>query len=411
MAEVFRSTLIGAEGFTRSVAIKRILGSYSDDPTFAEMFTNEAHIASLLSHPNIVSVLDFDRDDDGQLFLVMELVEGLDLARLRQRTNLPVPVIAFVAAEVLRALTFAHGLEHGGRPLSIVHRDVSPHNILVSWDGAVKLSDFGIAKAVETTRVTQSGMIKGKVGYMSPEQVEGLDLDGRSDLFALGIVLHELLTGERLFGGAPDRVVLNQILIKPIEPPSARNPTVPGSLDRICMRLLERDLAKRYRDAASALDDLLAAGVVGPRGLLDLADILRGLGERPALVPEAALTEPVPTHPIVTRTSRSPIDRVRPAWPWTVLLLAALVGAGAVVMGLPSDPRPAPAPAIPSRPAALRAPATATTAPIVETPAEAIHSEEPVKAGAQKRKRRTDDGILPPESRKRIGDGILRPNL
>src|SRR5688572_16208050 len=265
MAEVYRSTLVGAEGFSRTVAVKRILGSYSADPTFAEMFVNEANIASLLSHPNIVSVLDFDRDDSGQLFLVMELIEGWDLKRLTDRGRLPVPIVAFVVAEVLRALAFAHSLEKDGRTLSIVHRDISPHNVLVSWDGAVKLSDFGIAKAAEATRVTQSGLIKGKVSYMSPEQAEGGRLDGRSDLFAAGILLHELLTGQRLFGGAPDRVVLNRILIAPIEPPSKTSPEVPRALDDVCMKLLARDLNERYQRAEEAIEDLLSSDLISPR--------------------------------------------------------------------------------------------------------------------------------------------------
>jgi serine/threonine protein kinase len=275
MAEVYRSTLIGVEGFTRTVAVKRILGNFSADTTFAEMFVNEANIASLLTHPNIVSVLDFDRDDSGQLFLVMELVEGCDLKQLADEGSLPVELSTFVTGEVMRALSFAHSLEREGRSLAIVHRDISPHNVLVSWDGAVKLSDFGIAKATEATRVTQTGLIKGKVSYMSPEQVEGLDLDSRSDLFSAGILLHELLTGRRLFDGPSDRAVLNRILIGDIAPPSATNPEVPPALDRICMRLLERELERRYQRAQDVIEDLLLTNLISPRAQFDLARLMK----------------------------------------------------------------------------------------------------------------------------------------
>ncbi len=382
MAEVYRSTLVGAEGFSRTVAVKKILGSFSADPIFAEMFVNEANIASLLNHPNIVSVLDFDRDDSGQLFLVMELIEGCDLKQLVDRGRLPFSIAGFIACEILRALAFAHALEQEGRPLSIVHRDISPHNVLVSWDGAVKLSDFGIAKAAEATRVTQSGLIKGKIGYMSPEQVEGLPLDGRSDLFAVGILLHEILTGQRLFGGAPDRVVLNRILIAPMEPPSRIIPEIPPALDAICMKLLDREVEHRYQHAGEALEALLSSDLISPRAQLDLARMIKARLDDPPRLPavapvEAALTEPIPTRRLQdstrTHTTGSPLaEPGRRARGPIALALAAAVAAILVVRltrDVPGPPVPTPVQAIAPLPAQTPPPPpTPTRLRITSTP-------------------------------------------
>jgi len=204
MAEVFRGTMVGAEGFERPVAIKRILPSLSQDAAFATLFVNEARLSARLHHPNVVQVLDFDRDQDGRLFLVMELVEGRSLDEIVRDSALPAPVVAYLAAELLRGLTHVHALadEHG-RPLGLVHRDVSPHNVLVSWEGSVKLADFGLAKAMAVVSGTQSLAIKGKPLYMAPEQVTSpADVDQRADLFAVGAVLYELLTRRRVYQGS-----------------------------------------------------------------------------------------------------------------------------------------------------------------------------------------------------------------
>src|SRR6185436_11069226 len=168
MAEVFLGSMLGAEGFSRKVAIKRVLPGFSDNPAFAQMFVSEAQISSRLQHPNIVSVLDFDRDADGRLFLVMELVDGQDLDALNASGLLPLPVVIHVIAEVLRGLGFAHDLPTTSGLRGVVHRDVSPHNVLLSWEGAVKVSDFGIAKARAASEATASAFIKGKPAYMSP---------------------------------------------------------------------------------------------------------------------------------------------------------------------------------------------------------------------------------------------------
>jgi serine/threonine protein kinase len=256
MAEVFRGTMVGAEGFAREVAIKRVLPGFSTVPQFATMFVEEARIASQLVHPNIVQVLDFDRDAEGRHFLVMEFVEGRDLDALRDTGPLPPSMINFVVTEALRGLGYAHNLpvpKQGMRGL--VHRDVSPHNVLLSWEGAVKVSDFGIAKAREATAATASTMIKGKTGYMSPEQANGEQLDGRSDLFAVGVIMWELLTGQSLFVGTTQEAIA-QIFFRPIPKPSTLRPGVPPDLEAVTMRLLERDRNARYATAEQAIADL-----------------------------------------------------------------------------------------------------------------------------------------------------------
>jgi serine/threonine protein kinase len=257
MAEVFAGSTIGAEGFSRPVAIKRVLAGFSDNPTFGNMFVAEARISSQLVHPNIVSVLDFDRDADKRLFLVMELVEGCDLDALIATGLLPVPVVIFVISEVLRGLGYAHDLPGGSGVRGVIHRDVSPHNVLVSWEGAVKLSDFGIAKARTASNATGSEFIKGKPAYMSPEQANAQPLDGRSDLFAVGIMLWEMLVGRRLFVGEDTRSTLAAVLFGQIPRPRSLRSELPKDLERVVMKLLERDLPARYPTAEAALDELL----------------------------------------------------------------------------------------------------------------------------------------------------------
>ena len=303
MAEVFEATLVGAEGFVRPVAVKRVQPSLSSDSSFGQMFVNEARIASFLHHPNIAAVLDFDRDEEGRYFLVMELIRGADLRRLMDTGRLPVPIAVHIAAEMLRGLDYAHELELEGRRLGIVHRDISPHNVMISWDGSVKLVDFGIAKAMAATGISRAGTIKGKVAYMSPEQASALELDGRTDVFAVGVVLHELLVGERLFRGSTEPEILARLLNQPIPHPVELAPQVPGDLDRAVMKMLERDRDARYLSAHAALEALLATSVTSPRAGLELEELLvvRFPGEAPrrrssSAAPDAAARLP-PVNP------------------------------------------------------------------------------------------------------------------
>ncbi len=277
MADVFRATTHGAEGFSRPVAIKRIKKSISNDKGFGKLFVDEARLAASLNHPNVVQTIDFDKDSHGRFYLVMELIEGIDLRKLVSSGRIPVQACVFIAIEILRALDYAHELvDAGGRRITIVHRDISPHNIMLGWQGVVKVVDFGIAKAIERSLVSRSGSLKGKVSYMSPEQVHGHSLDGRSDLFALGIILHEILTGSRLFVDKTEAATLSRLLTQPIPRPSATNDQIPPDLDNIVMRLLERDRTKRFTRAKDAMDALLQCSI-GSKGRLHLETVL---GER-----------------------------------------------------------------------------------------------------------------------------------
>ncbi|MBL9014276.1 MAG: serine/threonine protein kinase [Myxococcales bacterium] len=275
MAEVFLASTIGAEGFSRKVAIKRVLPGFSDNPAFSSMFVAEAQLSSRLVHPNIVSVLDFDRGPDGGLFLVMELVEGKDLDGLNSTGLLPIPVVIFTISEVLRGLGYAHDLPGGADMRGIVHRDVSPHNVLLSWEGAVKVSDFGIAKARSASEATASVFIKGKPAYMSPEQANGSPLDGRSDLFAVGVMLWEMLVGRRLFVGEDTRSTLAAVLFGQIPRPRSIRGDIPKDLEKVVMKLLERDLPARYPTAEAAIHDLLECHDAPKRGREMLIQLLQ----------------------------------------------------------------------------------------------------------------------------------------
>jgi hypothetical protein len=300
MAEVFLGSAVGIEGFSRKVAIKRVLPGFSENPAFAQMFVSEAQISSQLVHPNIVSVLDFDRDPEGRLFLVMELVEGRDLDALVATGVLPFPVVIFVISEVLRGLGYAHDLPGGSDVRGVVHRDVSPHNVLLSWEGAVKVSDFGIAKARAASAATASVFIKGKPAYMSPEQANGERLDGRSDLFAVGVMLWEMLAGRRLFVGEDTRATLAAVLFGQIPRPRSLRGDVPKDVERVAMKLLERDLPARYETAELAIQDLLECSDA-PKAGREL--LVKTLAER---YPQAA-----PVRQSVMRSRGTPVPGVQ----------------------------------------------------------------------------------------------------
>jgi len=274
MAEVFVAEVVGAEGFSRKVAIKRVLPGFSDNPTFAQMFVAEAQITSRLVHPNIVSITDFDRDADGRLFLVMEMVDGKDLDALVATGLLPFPVVIYLITEALRGLGYAHDLPVSSDMRGIIHRDISPHNVLLSWEGAVKVSDFGIAKAKAATEATASLYIKGKPAYMSPEHAGGKPMDGRSDLFAVGVMLWEMVVGTRLFVADDTQATLAAVLFGQIQRPRTIRPDVPKDLERVVMKLLERDVKARYATAEDAITDLLNCAAAPRNGRDDLRRIL-----------------------------------------------------------------------------------------------------------------------------------------
>ena len=263
MAEVFRAVMPGVEGFQRTFVVKRILAARAQSPYFVDMFVQEARINALLHHPNIVQVFDFG-NVSGTYFLAMEYVRGRDvsalLRRLRDRERpCPVGVATFIAHEVAQALGYAHTLTGPeGKPLNIVHRDVSPANVICLRAGGVKLLDFGIAKAIGEPEVEKAGqgMFKGKLSYVAPERIKDLPIDGRSDLFSLGVVLWELLAGQKLFRGKSDFQTLKNVLEMAVPPPSSLRPDVPPELDRIVARALARDPDQRYATGQALAEDL-----------------------------------------------------------------------------------------------------------------------------------------------------------
>lgn len=255
MAEVFRALSVGAAGFQRPVVIKRILPRFSSDPRFVQMFTKEASIAAALDHPNIVQVFDLG-DFEGDLFMVLEYVPGIDLGsvlKMLSRTSQRIPpqLAAFIGVDLCKALECAHGhIGRDSKPQPVVHRDISPQNILLSTSGAVKLADFGLAMALGTKRMTKPGTVKGKAGYMSPEQAcDSRDIDTRSDLFSLGVVLFETITGRRLFSSKTCYETVKNIRERQIPPLSKYIPDIPSVLEELVLALLERDRESRPESA------------------------------------------------------------------------------------------------------------------------------------------------------------------
>ena len=262
MAEVYLAKSTGASGVSKFLAVKRILPQFSDNPEFIEMFKEEAKIAVNLNHGNVVSIFDFGVEKK-QFFLVMEYVEGQNLRQVlnhlkRDSKNFTIDQIVYIIKEVSAGLDHAHRCLDGttGKPLNITHRDMSPQNVMLSFEGEVKIVDFGIAKAESQVETTRAGTIKGKFGYMSPEQADGQTVDLRTDIFSLGIILWELLTNDRLFQSNSDAGTLRKIRECQIPPLRKLNPSVPLELERISNKALAKDKGLRYQTAAAFHRDL-----------------------------------------------------------------------------------------------------------------------------------------------------------
>lgn len=266
MAEVYRGKMVGAAGFEKRVAIKRILADFAASGEFQRMFLSEAQIMASLVHANIVQVTDFFREND-ELLLVMDFIFGRNLRELLKKTQekgvyIPIPIVLHLIIKTAEALDYAHRKvdDQTGKSLGIIHRDVSPQNIMLSFDGEAKIVDFGIAKLASSAEKTQTGVLKGKFGYMSPEQIEGLTLDYRSDIFSLGVVLYESLVGQKLFQADTEVQVIK--LIQTFRPPrvASLRPQVSEELEKVLHKMLEKDRVKRFQsaiDVAGALVHIL----------------------------------------------------------------------------------------------------------------------------------------------------------
>jgi serine/threonine protein kinase len=335
MAEVFRAVMPGAEGFRRTFVIKKILDRLSQSSAFVEMFVHEARIGALLHHPNIVQVYDFG-SVDGCYFLAMEYVRGHDvlaiIRRLRElRRPFPVAVAAHIAHAVANCLAYAHALTGpDGQSLGIVHRDVTPSNVMCLREGGVKLLDFGIASAVSEFAVekTEQSTFKGKLAYVAPERLRNDMVDGRSDLYSLGVMLWEMLTCRRLFHAHGEADTLHKILEMAVPPPSQQRPDIPPSLDAIVLRMLERDPDNRYQTGmplADDLEDVLRECNFRSNMLPALLVDLFGCGHRssqfalscltPELLAEAADSGSQPAEiPLVSSSSVTLLRRPRLRW-------------------------------------------------------------------------------------------------
>jgi serine/threonine-protein kinase len=261
MAEVWRARAIFEHGESHPVAIKRVLPELSADPLYRQMFDDEARLGMLLRHPNIVRIYDARAVGDA-FIMIMELVDGAALKALfdhahARHVGFPVPAALHIVGELARALAYAHvATDHEGRHLGIVHRDVSPHNVLLGRDGAVKLADFGLANASSHQAVASEGMIGGKLGYLAPEVVQQQPTTTRVDVFAAGIVLWEALTGRRLFHGDTDAETVRAVSRCEVEPASRINASVPKEVDALLARALHPDPQKRLPSAQALVEEL-----------------------------------------------------------------------------------------------------------------------------------------------------------
>ena len=384
MATVYVARQVGAAGFERLVVVKRVHRHLLKDREFYDMFRDEARVASLIHHPNVVSVTDVV-ESDGELFLVMDYVESCAVSTLQKNVRdagarLPPAVAARIVADALGGLHAAHeAVDMRGERLDVVHRDVSPQNIIVGVDGTSRLIDFGIAKAARRVTETKSGSMKGKLGYMSPEGAEGRRLDRRADIFAAGVVLHEALTGRRLFQGENEFDTLRLVTETKVPELASVLPGVTGELDRVVRRALERDPARRWSTAAEFLEALeVAIAPASPREVkaclehycgarlgerrAELRALLEGTkepaitgttGEVPAAITRVLDTPAERTVSQVVTTQDQPLPRPRRVSTRALVYGSAVMGAVfAVVVATivaggarpASDPAPRPAP-------------------------------------------------------------------
>ncbi len=295
MGTVYEAIQRGAEGFEKRVAIKTITEKFSDEHQLVEMFIGEAKLVADLVHPNIVQIYQLGKIGKSY-YIAMEFINGTNLGQFMRRhsqlgRSVPVNLSTFIISRVCRGLEYAHSkCDAEGQSLGVVHRDVNPKNIMLDSEGAVKLTDFGVAKARHLLRALEGTVLMGTTRYMSPEQARFEETDARSDLFSMGIVLHELLTGRPLFDARDQMATFEAIIHKPIPGPSELNPDVPEEVDRITLKSLERDREKRYQTASEMVHDLeyyMYNGRYGPTSMT-LAKYLHEIFPelaRPSLAP------------------------------------------------------------------------------------------------------------------------------
>jgi serine/threonine protein kinase len=397
MAELYLARARGIEGFEKVVALKRILPKLAENDEVVTMFLDEARLAATLHHPNLAQVYDIGKEG-GSYFFTMEYIHGEDLDTVVRRAakegrGLSLSNALFVVTQVAAGLHHAHDKKGAdGQPLGTVHRDVSPSNVMVTFDGAVKIVDFGVAKAAARRTKTKSGSIKGKVGYLSPEQARGEEIDRRSDVFALGILLFELTTGTRLFDKQHDYAVLSQLLTKDAPLPSSRVSDYPAELEQIVLRALCRDPEDRYATAQElqlALEDFAREEKLALSSVSLSRFVGEVLGDREDPTATRAVrarsggaaARSAGTAPETLSGSASrpviPLERGLPRALWLVVA-ALVIGAGFLLFGdwggsPPSSPELATSAAPATASTARLAPSTSTSS----RPTDSVTVEEP----------------------------------
>jgi len=400
MAEIYLARATGIEGFEKQVVLKRILPQYADDDEFVSMFLDEARLAATLHHSNVVQVFDIGAVD-GQYFLSMELLQGQDgrhLMRAAARAGgLPIEHALSIVMGVCAGLHYAHEHTVDGKPLGLVHRDVSPQNVFVTYDGNVKLLDFGIARASSRLSQTRAGSLKGKIAYMSPEQCSGLPLDRRSDVFSASIFLWEMTTGRRLYTGDSDFEVMRKLREEDPPRPSTVGFAYPRALERIVLKGLQRDREQRYASAEELLLELeaFAREARMPVSTVRLSKYMRELfrddiemwnqrergealalssGMAPPAQEDLSRTEtsvPGPAPPIMYSDPAVPLPPPRRGRAWAAVVIGLFVGILATRMATRHETHaPTIVPAAATVPTTTAPPATTATrpAPAAELP-------------------------------------------
>jgi eukaryotic-like serine/threonine-protein kinase len=296
MAELFLARATGAHGFNKTVVVKRILSDLADDPNFVDMFLAEARVAAELNHPNVVQIFDFG-EAEGTYFIAMEYIDGVNLRRLRQLAEeagrpLSPAVCAAIVNEAAKGLAHVHQFADPttSAPRPLVHRDISPDNILLARNGGVKVVDFGIAKDITSSRRTKTGMIKGKIAYMPPEQLRGEAIDRRVDIYALGTVLYELLAGAMPFDATSEVSIMQAIIFEPHVDIAQRRPEIPAALAEVCRRALQKDRELRYGDCHQLIEELEAyvRSCDERVGITELGRLVQELAGPPVALEEAS---------------------------------------------------------------------------------------------------------------------------
>jgi predicted Ser/Thr protein kinase len=426
MGEVFYAVQKGVKGFERPVILKSLLPDLATQDSHIEQFLDEARVAATLNHPNVVSIFEVGKWN-GQYFLAMEYIRGRNVAQLLKASiarELPVPpaVLLTVLRDAAVGLDHAHRAhDQQGRPLHIVHRDISPQNIMVRDDGVTKVVDFGIARAANRSTRTATGAVKGKLAYMSPEQLRGEETTARSDQYSLGIVLWEMATARRLFKSDQEVELIKQVLEAQVQPPSSVKPGLPKELDEIALTMLSRDPSGRFETtahAAQALAELLQK--LSPPGGQVVAEYLAQLGPIAAPAPSPPVASrggnfviPLKVPPTTATVALGTGKTARRLWPWVagLALVGGVAGVGAMALlrrgEVPVPPPPArvvtpePVPAEPKK----TEPSPAKTEPKEAKPAVLVVHTRP--SGAAVRVDGRTQGNSPVEVPVRAGESHM----